>query len=178
MDEVLFWGWFAVDRVEIRRARQGDEHQMAVFMGAMCAEAPDTVTRRPAPTPDDQRQFLEQAEGAERAFVLLALDGEEVVGLLDLWAGGKPETRHAASFGMCVAAERRNQGVGRRLLQAAIQQALLWEGFRRIELEVAAWNGPAIRLYEQLGFGHEGRKVKAVNIRGEPEDTLIMARTW
>ena len=167
-----------MSRLEIRLAGEGDEHQMAAFMGALCAEAPDTVTRRPAPTPEDQRQFVESAGQAERAFILLALDGDEVIGLLDLWAGGKPETRHAASFSMCVAAERRNQGVGRRLLQAAMERALLWDGFRRLELEVAAWNAPAIRLYEKLGFRHEGRKVKAVNIRGEPEDTLIMARIW
>jgi RimJ/RimL family protein N-acetyltransferase len=178
MDQWLFEVWSAVGKVEIRAAKQGDEHQMAAFMGVLCAEAPDTVTRRSAPTPEEQRQFLEQAETAERAFILLALNGDEVVGLLDMWAGGKPETRHAASFGMCVAAGMRNQGIGRRLLQAAIEQALRWEGFCRIELEVAAWNSPAIRLYEQLGFDHEGRKVKAVNIRGEPEDTLIMARTW
>ena len=99
-----------MDNVEVRAARLGDEHRMAAFMGVICAEAPDTVTRRPAPTPEDQRQFLESAGSAERAFILLALDDEEVVGLLDLWAGGKPETRHTASFGMCVAAERRNQG--------------------------------------------------------------------
>lgn len=165
-------------KVQVRRATDGDEYQMATFMGALSIEAPDTVTRRLPPTPEDQRQFLEAARKAERAFILLALDGDEVVGQLDLWAGGKPETRHAASFGMCVAAGRRNQGIGRQLLQAAIEQALLWDGFRRIELEVASWNGPAIRLYEQLGFSHEGRKVKAVNLRGEPEDTLIMARTW
>ena len=109
---------------------------------------------------------------------MLALDDNEVVGLLDLWAGGQPETRHSGSFGMSVIAERRNHGIGRRLLHAAIEQALLWNGFCRLELEVAAWNAPAIHLYEQFGFNHEGRKVKAVNIRCEPEDTLVMARTW
>jgi len=167
-----------MDPIQVRAAVPGDEDRMAAFMRALCTEAPDTVTRRSPPSLQDQREFIERAGKAERAFILLALQGDEVIGLLDLWAGGKPETRHAASFGMSVVAERRNQGVGRRLLEAAIEQALIWEGFRRIELEVAAWNAPAIRLYERLGFNHEGRKVKAVSIRGEPEDTLIMARTW
>jgi putative acetyltransferase len=162
----------------IRTARNGDEDRMAAFMGVLCAEAPDTVTRRSPPTPEDQSQFLNSVGEAERAFILLATDGDEVIGLLNLWAGSKPETRHCGSFGMSVTAERRRQGIGRRLLQAAIDQALLWDGFCRIELEVAAWNAPAIHLYEQLGFRHEGRKAKAMNIRGEPEDTLIMARTW
>lgn len=167
-----------MDAIQVRAAVAGDAERMAAFMATLCAEAPDTVTRRPPPSPQDQREFLERAEKAERAFILLALDGDEVVGLIDLWAGVKPETRHAASFGMSVIAARRNQGIGRRLLQAAIDRALLWEGFCRLELEVAAWNAPAIRLYEQLDFRQEGRKAKAVNIRGQPEDTLIMARTW
>jgi RimJ/RimL family protein N-acetyltransferase len=47
-----------------------------------------------------------------------------------------------------------------------------------LELEVAAWNAPAISLYEHMDFRQEGRKAMAVNIRGKPEDTLIMARTW
>ena len=76
-----------MDKVEVRAARQGDEHRMATFMGMLCAEAPDTVTRRPVPTPEDQRQFLENAFKAERAFILLAVDGDEVVGLLDFSGG-------------------------------------------------------------------------------------------
>lgn len=167
-----------MENIVVRRARQGDEGCMAAYMTALSAEAPDTVTRREPPSANDQLRFLERAEQVERAFILLAFDGAEVVGLLDLWAGSKPETRHSAAFGMSVKAGRRGQGIGRHLLKTAIDYALLWEGFCRLELEVAAWNAPAIHLYEELGFKHEGRKLKALNLRGLPEDTLIMARTW
>ena len=39
-------------------------------------------------------------------------------------------------------------------------------------------NAPAIALYESLGFVLEGRMIKAVNLRGPPEDMLLMALTW
>jgi RimJ/RimL family protein N-acetyltransferase len=64
------------------------------------------------------------------------------------------------------------------LLRAAIDEARGWPGFCRIELEVAPWNAPAVALYERLGFLHEGRKIKALDLRGRPEDMLIMALTW
>lgn len=151
---------------------------MTVFMSALSAEAPDTISRRLAPTVNEERAFVRRAEDAERAFILLALDADEVIGLLDLWAGSTACTRHSARFGMSVAKARRNQGVGRRLVQAAVDRALTWEGFCRLELEVTVWNAPAIRLYESLGFGVEGRRVKSLNLRGTPEDVLLMARTW
>lgn len=166
------------DSIFVRPATQADGEGMAVFLSALSAEAPDTISRRPAPTADEESAFVRRAEEAERAFVLLALDSCEVVGLLDLWAGRGPHIRHSAAFGMSVAKTRRNQGIGRRLLGAAMRQALSWDGFCRLELEVAAWNAPAIRLYEGCGFGVEGRRVKSLNLRGTAEDALLMARTW
>lgn len=41
-----------------------------------------------------------------------------------------------------------------------------------------AWNAPAIALYESLGFKLEARMAKAINLRGTPEDMLLMALTW
>ena len=59
-----------------------------------------------------------------------------------------------------------------------VLQARGWPDFCRLELECVPWNAPAIRLYESLGFEHEGRRVKGVNLRGTPEDMLLMALTW
>lgn len=166
------------DGIFVRSATQDGGDRMAVFMSALSAEAPDTIGRRPAPTADEERAFVRRAENAERAFILLAFDADEVIGLLDLWAGSTAETRHSASFGMSVTKARRNRGVGRRLLKFATNQALTWKGFCRLELEVTAWNASAIHFYESFGFSVEGRKVKSMNIRGSPENSLLMARTW
>jgi putative acetyltransferase len=86
--------------------------------------------------------------------------------------------RHLGRIGLSVTRDLRGRGIGRRLLQAAIDQARGWPGFCRLELECVPWNTPAIRLYESLGFLHEGRRVKGVNLRGTPEDMLLMALTW
>ena len=79
---------------------------------------------------------------------------------------------------MSVAKAWRGRGVGRKLLAAAIDRARDWPGFCRIELECVAWNTAGVRLYESLGFVLEARKTKAINLRGRPEDMLLMALTW
>ena len=167
-----------IDGVSVRSATQADGDQMAVFMSALSAEAPDTISRRTAPTANEERAFVRRAENAEQGFILLALHTDKVIGLLDLWRGRTTETRHSAHFGMSVVKAWRNQGVGRCLLEVAIARALTWEGFCRLELEVTVWNAPAIQLYEKLGFNVEGQKIKSLNIRGIPESSLLMARTW
>ena len=79
---------------------------------------------------------------------------------------------------MSVAKAWRGRGVGGRLMSEAIRRARAWDGFCRIELEVAAWNGRGIALYERVGFRHEARRLKGINLRGTPEDSLMMALVW
>jgi ribosomal protein S18 acetylase RimI-like enzyme len=52
---------------------------------------------------------------------------------------------------LCRAPELRGKGLGDHVLQRAAE-ALLALGATRLELEVAASNGPARRLYERHGF--------------------------
>jgi RimJ/RimL family protein N-acetyltransferase len=165
-------------QVVIRRAREADAAAMVAYMTALTAERLDTISQHYPPGLEDEREWVLKAQLSERGVILLALDGGEVVGALDLWAGERPDDRHAGRLGMSVAKAWRRRGVGERLLRAAIDESYGWPGFCRIELEVAPWNTGAVALYERLGFLHEGRRIKALNLRGQPEDMLIMALTW
>jgi RimJ/RimL family protein N-acetyltransferase len=167
-----------LDDVEVRFAREDDAAAMVEYMSALTGERLDTVSQREAPDIEDERDWVLRAAFAERGFILLALVGAEVVGILDLWAGERPDTRHAGQLGMSVAKAWRRRGVGRRLLEAAIAEARQWPGFRRLQLECVHWNTAAIALYESLGFVLEARMTKAINLRGTPEDMLLMALTW
>ena len=166
-----------IARVAIRRATLEDAEGMSGFMNALADEGLDTITGL-RPTVEEEKEFLEKASSKERALFLLAVDSRLVVGMLDLWAGEKRSTRHTGRLGMSVLKPYRNRGVGRRLLEAAIQEAKRWEDFCRIELDVAPWNAPALRLYQSAGFAREGIKNKAIDFRGKPEDLVLMALTW
>jgi RimJ/RimL family protein N-acetyltransferase len=164
--------------IVIRPARLIDAQGMVDYMAALIAERLDTISVRNCPSLEDEREWVLRAEISERMLILLAVRGDEIVGILDLSAGERPDTRHSGRFGMSVAKRWRGRGVGHKLLSAAIGAAREWPGFCRIELECVAWNARGIRLYESLGFVLEARKTKAVNLRGRPEDMLLMALTW
>jgi RimJ/RimL family protein N-acetyltransferase len=164
--------------VVVRPARLMDAQAMVDYMDALIAEKLDTISIRTCPTVEDEREWVLRAEISDRTLVLLAVRDDRVIGMLDLSAGDRPDNRHMGRFGMSIAKGWRGRGVGRTLLSAAIASAREWPGFCRIELECVAWNAAGIRLYESLGFVTEARKTKAINLRGRPEDMLLMALTW
>lgn len=106
---------------------------------------------------------------------LVALVVGQVVGMAGLHVG-RGKLRHTASVGMMVHDRFQGQGIGRLLLAALLDIADSHLGLVRVELEVFADNTHAVRLYERMGFEHEGRKRKAVWRHGEHGDVLMMAR--
>ncbi len=166
------------ETIIVRPAQTDDAEAMVAYMTDLTAEGLDTISVRTPPTLEDEREFVLRSKLSERLLILLAFAGDELVGMLDLSAGQRSSDRHAGRFGMSVARLWRGRGIGRKLLAAAIDQARDWPGFCRIELECAPWNAKAIALYESQGFVLEGRRRKALNLRGLPEDMLLMALTW
>lgn len=163
--------------IVIRIANLDDANAMTTYMAALSAEPLDTVTRRAPPTEEEERAFISAAATAG-ATIFLASHGDTVVGLLDLWPGKGPHDRHVWQFGMSVASAYRRQGIGRRLAVEAIERCRSQPNACRVEIEVVPWNAPAIALYKSLGFVVEGTKAKAINLRGRPEDLLLMAMVW
>ena len=101
-------------------------------------------------------------------------DGEEA-------PAGFIMTRLAADEGeiltLCVLPAMRRKGIGARLLSAALA-GLGMEGARRVFLEVAADNGPALALYEAAGFARTGlRPGYYASPRGR-KDAILMAFTF
>jgi len=86
--------------------------------------------------------------------VLLALHAGEVVGAAVCFMGystfaAKPRLN---VHDLCVLAEHRGQGLGRRLMEAVLERARE-AGCSAVSLEVRSDNPIARRLYQSLGFG-------------------------
>jgi RimJ/RimL family protein N-acetyltransferase len=160
---------------EIRIVPTGEEH-VEGFNAAV------TVVAR-------ERRYLGMVDGmpleASREFVratlagggvhlvAVALDGA-VVGWCDIHRSSREGFRHAGGVGMGLLPAYRGRGLGRRLLEGAID-ACWAAGMERIELEVFASNARAIALYEKLGFVTEGVKRRARKLDGETDDNVMMA---
>ena len=104
----------------------------------------------------DERRYLKALRRYPNAAVFVAerSDGA-IIGRLSLARDTHPASAHVADLGLMVAKDARGHGVGRALLEAAVDWAR-GAGIRKLELHVFPWNEPAIRLYEQFGFEREG----------------------
>ena len=106
--------------------------------------------------------------------MLVALDGDRIVGRLSLARDPHPASAHVADLGMMVAASHRRRGIGRQLLDASVAWARA-AGVEKLELHVFPWNEPAIRLYEDFGFEREGLRRRHYLREGVAVDALLMA---
>lgn len=90
-------------------------------------------------------------------------DEANLVGTVAVEFSSKPKTMHKALVvGMYVLPSYRGKGFARALLQAAVQFCVRRGGIRVMQLEVTQGNGPAVSLYESLGFVAYGLEPMAV----------------
>ncbi len=111
--------------------------------------------------------LLRESDGV----TLVAMEGDRLVGWVDIARGPFEGLTHYGRLGMGLAADARGRGVGQALLERA-----LTEGFRtleRIELEVFASNARAIALYRRAGFVEEGRRRGARKLDEAYDDILM-----
>jgi len=83
------------------------------------------------------------------------LQGSDVVGWADITLPTNPRLAHRGFLGMGLLSAFRGQGLGRQVLQAAMQHARRL-GVEKIELSVYTTNTAAIQLYRKCGFSEIG----------------------
>ncbi|MGL5999609.1 MAG: GNAT family N-acetyltransferase [Pseudomonas proteolytica] len=116
------------------------------------------------------------ADTNERLLRLVAVQAGEVIGSCTLEQYARSRQSHVGSIGMGVAVAWQGQGVGTRLLGAALEVADNWMNLHRVELTVYVDNEPAQALYRKFGFETEGRLRDYAVRDGVLVDALSMAR--
>ena len=122
----------------------------------------------------DERRYLRAIRRYPNAAVFVAEDKGVIVGRLSIARDQHPASRHVADLGLMVAASHRRQGIGTRLLEAALDWAR-HSGVRKIELHVFPWNTGAIALYERFGFVQEGYRKEHYRRGDGYVDAILMA---
>jgi ribosomal protein S18 acetylase RimI-like enzyme len=107
-----------------------------------------------APEPAVMRGYLQAYVDHAQPYYVALVDGQ-VSGWCSIQPVHGQARAHVGMLGMGLLPIVRGQGIGRRLMQAAVNAALAY-GFTRIELSVRADNIRAIALYERMGFVHDG----------------------
>jgi putative acetyltransferase len=161
--------------IAIRHAEGSDAAELVALAAAIGAEPGGWLLTTEAWRPvADERRYLKAVRRHADAAVLVAVDGDRIVGRLSLSRDPHPASRHVADLGMMVAASHRRRGIGRMLLDAAVGWARA-VGVTKLELHVFPWNEPAIRLYEAFGFEREGLRRGHYIRDGAAVDAVLMA---
>jgi putative acetyltransferase len=117
------------------------------------------------------------APGVGTLHLVAELEGR-VAGVLELvTTPTEPRHRHAGEINLiAVHPDCTGRGVGRALMQAALDLADDWLDLRRLSLVVFADNPVALELYRRLGFVVEGTLTAYGYKRGRYVDAQLMAR--
>lgn len=164
--------------VTVREATIADASNLVAHLQELAAEpginiplSPDEVI-----SVEHEKAVLKDFHDSPRALMLVAEDEGQLVGELSLKAvSSRKAVRHVATLGMSVKSAHRRKGVGRKLLDAALEWAPS-AGIKRIELYVYARNAPAIALYEACGFVVEGTRRGFIKEGDAYLDDVVMGK--
>lgn len=163
----------------VRPARVEDAEQMVECGVELSMEWP-AIDIPMAPgeftyTVEQEREIIQTYARSDNSIFLVAeLDGR-LIGLLNIRGSQRLATRHTGTLGISVRKGWRGQGVGDRLMAAAVAWARANPVLTRVELQVYARNQAGVHLYEKYGFVLEGRRRRAIFQAGEYLDDLLMA---
>ena len=137
--------------VVVRTSDPGDcEPAFAVWRAAETA-------RRGGPPPSTSEQRVRGYARRAGAVLLVADAASEVVGMALLTPTTSRPTDISALQMVFVAPERWGEGIGGRLVEAALAEARA-RGFKRVQLWTHAYDERVRRLYEGRGFRRTGRQ--------------------
>jgi putative acetyltransferase len=157
--------------MQIRRATVKDAADLAEQMKLVADEGEWLATQRDRSVDQLTEMFRSGLTGGDILFALE--DGRRIVGGIGIHPAGIEGVHH---LGMSILKDFRGQGWGRRLIDAALDEARR-RGVVKVILEVWPDNGRAISLYASCGFEIEGYKRDHYQrLDGSIRSSVMMAR--
>ena len=163
----------------LRAPRIEDAAELIGYLRTVTGETPFLTQY-----PDEVRFTLEQEEEFLRgriadprgAMILATVDGEHAGNGSFMSLGGNRRYAHRCSLGIALYRKYCGLGLGRGLMEFALELARDC-GYEQAELEVVADNARAVALYESLGFEVYGRHPRDVKYDdGSYADALLMTK--
>lgn len=156
------------DEVSVREIRLSDFERLKRFLERN--NTPETIRHfHPFPLTAETARWITTVPRRDRYY--LALCGKQVIGLCML--RGWDEGFSVPSFGIVVDCELRGKGIGRIIMEYAMEEAKKLS-CKQVRLSVYASNISAYNTYTSMGFRETNREV--VEINGEKDEKIIMAK--
>ncbi|GGE41097.1 GCN5 family N-acetyltransferase [Pullulanibacillus camelliae] len=126
-------------------------------------------------TIDEQKEALQSIVEDTSKHLIVAEDGETLVGFVMVIGNGLKRISHRAAIVIGILSAYQGKGLGRKLLAAAEKKAKE-SGVHRLELTVMAQNKRALWLYSRSGFNVEGIRRKAIKLEESFMDEFYMSK--
>jgi len=161
------------DGVQVRPARSKDARSFAPMWAAVVAEG--SVHSQQVRDPVKHYKLLFKSSWTPRGAWILAVQADEVIGLLSVARGAEARSEHVGTIGIGIAEAWRSKGVGTALMAEAFRWARAHD-VHRLVLSVYPDNARALALYRKFGFTEEGRLVRHISKPVGYVDEILMAR--
>lgn len=159
----------------IRRARPEDAPSIIATINAICAEGLWLATERYVPTPKWER-VLHQPDESPNYLLLVAEVSAQIVGWCRVFPYGLGDkSRHVADLGVSVLKEFRGRGIGKALVERAIEWARQ-QHYEKLTADLFSGNVRATRLFEKTGFRQTGVRYRQAKIGSAYLDEVLMEK--
>ena len=123
---------------------------------------------------DGQVEDILATKAQPASIMILALDGDEIVGIGTIHSGNKIKARHQGELGIVVAQKYQKQGIGSEIIRQLIEFCKGNGTTTRIQLDTRADNEFAVQLYKRFGFEIEGCLKNTTLLNGVYYDLYVM----
>lgn len=161
----------------IRPLQAGDAQAYRALMLEAYGAYPQAFTSSVAERAAMPLSWWEKRVSSALDRLLGAFEGDQLAGIVGLAFEPREKAWHKATlFGMYVSAAYQQRGLGRQLVEAALEQARGQPRLKLIQLTVTAGNDAALALYQRCGFIQFGLEPLAVRVGEEYFDKIHMWR--
>jgi RimJ/RimL family protein N-acetyltransferase len=163
-------------RIALRSLEESDFQ--TVYDWVKKVEAEDTFVlinaKEPITVEEEQEFFKNLIKGIKNKLRISigAWDGENYIGNCSIEKMGKRQG-HVGSLGITILKDYRSAGIGRKLLEYALEEAKKELGITKVVLNCFANNKVGCQFYDSLGFKSYGRLEKAILYQGKLEDEIM-----
>lgn len=161
----------------IRYPSLGDIQVMLDYINTLSKEQTFIRLQGEQLTYDFEENFVKeilQKISEHKSVYLLVFSEGNLIGAANVMLGERI-SQHTGTFGLTIAKEYRRRGIGKLLMQKALDEAgKELDGLRLITLGVFANNPIAIGMYKQFGFQEYGRLPGDIFYKGKYVDHVYM----
>ena len=161
----------------VREARTEDAAAIIAHVKRVADEPNNGISMSSADefkyTVEEEAEIIRNAAAATNKLMVVAEANGEIIASANCF-GGRHGYDQTLSLGITVRREWRGRGVGAAVMRFMIDWCQANPGVHRLELWVFPDNAAAIRLYEKMGFQHEGNRRSSYRKDGEFKDLMLM----